>query len=72
MEGAMNSEPKPTPQFNSQLGIGVISVILMLGGAYLAFTGDIAIGAALITIGAAVTPSVAWWRRSQRDDNLPE
>ncbi len=68
----MNSKQKSAPQLNNQFVIGLISVILILGGVYLAFTGDIAIGAALIAVGVSITPSVAWWRRSQRDGNPRE
>lgn len=49
-----------------QLAVGLISLLLMLFGAYLAFTDDVAIGASLLAIGAAITPSVAWWRRGDK------
>lgn len=63
----MNSTGQPWG--NEHLAAGIVSLLLMLGGAYFAFAGDVAIGAALVAIGAAITPSVAWWRRSSRDES---
>lgn len=68
----MQNDQPQTPATHSAFAVGMISVLLMLGGAYLAFTDDIALGAALIAIGAAITPSVAWWRRRSGDGETPE
>lgn len=68
----MRSTRPPTPESNGQVAVGVVSVLLMLGGAYLALTHDVALGAALLAIGAAITPSAAWWRPRQRDQETRE
>jgi len=49
------------PGAGGYLAVGVASLLLILFGAYFLFTDDVAIGAALVAIGAAITPSVAWW-----------
>lgn len=59
-------EPDKQQAPGAQLAVGLISLLLMLFGALLAFTGDVALGASLLAIGAAITPSVAWWRRDGR------
>jgi hypothetical protein len=57
-------EPTPQPSERaSQLVVGLLSILIMLGGVFLMFRDDLAVGAALLAIGAAITPSVAWWRR---------
>lgn len=57
----MSTPNQPEP--GGQRATGVVSLLLMLGGALLAATQDVALGAALLAIGAALAPSAAWWRR---------
>jgi hypothetical protein len=60
----MEPDKQPAHQ-GGQLAVGLISLLLMIFGAFLALTDDVALGAALLAIGAAITPSVAWWRRDR-------